>query len=249
MSNQQMGPPPLPAGSGKTSGLAIASLVLALLVFIPGAAVVAIILGIIALSKISSSSGRLRGQGLAIAGLCIGGIWLVMGCMILPAMLLPALSRARSEARAAACRANLKQLGLSISLYQMDYPNDMPPDLATLCAKGYLMIGINEGDIGRAILLHDTVLTCPECGGPVSSADVDGTSSYYYARVEAPQELHFPGQVPIAWDKRICHPRGVNVLYADGHVDYTPVEVLRQRLDEYSGVYEKPAQMPLAAER
>ena len=39
---------------------------------------------------------------------------------ILAAMLLPALSRARQQARSAACKSNLKQIGLSMGMYQTD---------------------------------------------------------------------------------------------------------------------------------
>ncbi|MCX7705061.1 MAG: DUF1559 domain-containing protein [bacterium] len=42
-------------------------------------------------------------------------------------MLLPALSRARERARAAVCINNLKQLGLSVTLYATDYDGWAPP--------------------------------------------------------------------------------------------------------------------------
>lgn len=40
---------------------------------------------------------------------------------ILAAMLLPALTRARQQARAVACRSNLKQIGYSCGMYQTDF--------------------------------------------------------------------------------------------------------------------------------
>src|SRR3989442_6088652 len=61
---------PMPTQAGKTSGMAIASLVLAILTLptcgIGG--IVGLILGIVSLVKISNSQGRLSGKGLAIAG-------------------------------------------------------------------------------------------------------------------------------------------------------------------------------------
>lgn len=45
---------------------------------------------------------------------------------ILAAMLLPALAKAREQARAAACRSNLKQIGLSFGMYQTDYDEYFP---------------------------------------------------------------------------------------------------------------------------
>lgn len=45
---------------------------------------------------------------------------------ILAAMLLPALTKAREQARSVSCRSNLKQLGLSIGMYQADYDEYLP---------------------------------------------------------------------------------------------------------------------------
>ena len=46
---------------------------------------------------------------------------------ILAAMLLPALSQARENARRAVCMNNLKQLGIIITLYTLDYNEYLPP--------------------------------------------------------------------------------------------------------------------------
>lgn len=45
---------------------------------------------------------------------------------ILAAMLLPALTKAREQARSVTCRNNLKQLGLSLGMYQTDYDEFFP---------------------------------------------------------------------------------------------------------------------------
>jgi prepilin-type processing-associated H-X9-DG protein len=54
---------------------------------------------------------------------------------ILAAMLLPALTKAREQARSVSCRSNLKQLGLSIGMYQADYNEFLPTNESTTYAS------------------------------------------------------------------------------------------------------------------
>jgi len=45
---------------------------------------------------------------------------------ILAAMLLPALASAKARARSLACKNNLKQVGLSVNLYALDFGDELP---------------------------------------------------------------------------------------------------------------------------
>lgn len=58
--------------ASRTSVAAILSLVCALVCFVPGLSILAIILGIAAIVMIGSSQGRVTGKGLAISGILIG---------------------------------------------------------------------------------------------------------------------------------------------------------------------------------
>jgi len=127
-------PPPLSLAppEAKTSGMAIASLVLGILGLCGITALVGLILGIISLVKINRSGGRLSGQGLAIAGICVSGLMLFMSIPFMAALTLPALARARQPAQTIYCITNMKQLALAVRTYAVDHNGQLPP-AATWC--------------------------------------------------------------------------------------------------------------------
>lgn len=117
--------PVSPATPAKTSGMAVASLVLGVL---GCTSPVGLILGFVALKKINASQGRLGGRGLALAGVIVSGCMLALGVLaIIPAaMLLPALAKAKSKAQAINCVNNVKQLSLAVRIYSTDNNDKFP---------------------------------------------------------------------------------------------------------------------------
>src|SRR5688572_15209934 len=108
-------PPPKP------SGLAIASLVLAILGFCTGGltGLIGLILGITAVIGINKSQGRISGSGLAIAGIVVGA--LSMLCLPLQiAMFLPAFTQARLGVKNARATGNLHQIDGALRQYAND---------------------------------------------------------------------------------------------------------------------------------
>jgi Domain of unknown function (DUF4190)/GYF domain 2 len=154
-----LAPPSLPAATpAKTSGMAITSLVLAILgLFSCGiTAVLGLIFGIIALIKVRNSGGRLNGFGFALTAIILSVIIL----LIMPAMLLPALARAKLKAQAITCLYNEKQLALAALIYADKHGNQLP-QAATWC------------DDIKPFVTSEKVFKCP-------STDANGRCDYAF---------------------------------------------------------------------
>jgi prepilin-type processing-associated H-X9-DG protein len=115
--------PPANLQPSRTSRLAIWSLVLGLIGVITFGitSIVGLVLGIIALVKISKARGALGGLGFALAGTVVSGF-----CLLFAATLLPALSQAQTKAKTISCMNNTKQLCLGVMMYASDNANQLP---------------------------------------------------------------------------------------------------------------------------
>jgi type II secretory pathway pseudopilin PulG len=130
-------PPPIssvPASSmhstaQKTSGMAITSLVVSLLgVLTCGfTGPIGVILGIVSLSKINKSRGTLGGNGLAIAGIAVGGVMSLIMIPLMAAMLLPALAKAKERANQIKCMNHARQINLALQVYASENGGVYPP--------------------------------------------------------------------------------------------------------------------------
>src|ERR1700731_537992 len=122
-----LGSPPVPAASSiaaapiesHTSGKAIASLICGIFFFILPAAIVAVILGHLSYSEIQKSLGRIRGRGLAFAGLILGyfGVAFVPLILIIAAIAIPNLLRAKMAANEASAVGSLRSYQYAMGAY------------------------------------------------------------------------------------------------------------------------------------
>jgi prepilin-type processing-associated H-X9-DG protein len=218
-----VGPPPVPSVEGKTSSLAIWSLVLGI-VGLPlcGLGTIAgLVLGILAIVKINQSAGALKGRGLAIAGIVISSIAL----LVLPAaMLLPALARAKGRAQSIICMNNLKQLGLGMMMYRTDNKEQWP------AANKWC-------DAIHSYVVSDKPFKC------VASTTSERSSYAFNARLAGTpgSEVRDPARTVLVFEceggwnvaggpelllKRSRHLGAVGVVFADGHSEMVrPVRV------------------------
>ena len=127
-------PSPLPSAGiptavapPRTSGLAVTSLVLGILGLLSCGltALVGLVLGFVALSRIKHSNGQLGGQGLAMAGTIVSAACLLL-IPVPVGMLLPALAKAKQKAAGVRCMNNVKQLNLGLIMYANDNKDQFP---------------------------------------------------------------------------------------------------------------------------
>jgi type IV pilus assembly protein PilA len=108
-----------PAVPIETSGKAIVSLIFGLFFFFFPFSVVAIIFGHLSLSEIRKSAGRLKGNGLATAGLILGygGLVAIPMILIIAAIAIPNLLRARMAANESSAVASIRTISTAEITY------------------------------------------------------------------------------------------------------------------------------------
>src|ERR1700676_1764884 len=113
-----------PLANTETSGKAIVSLICGLLFFIPFLFIAAIVFGHLALSEIRKSAGRLKGEGIAIAGLVLGYLWIAVTpiFLIIAAIAIPNFLRARMTANEASAIGSVRTLVVGETTYATMHP-------------------------------------------------------------------------------------------------------------------------------
>lgn len=119
------GPSVAPKASAETSRKAIVSLVCGLLFFVPMAFIAAVVFGHLALSEIRKSAGRLKGEGLAMAGLVLAYIWIagIPIFLILAAIAIPNFLRARMAANESSAVASMRTIETAEVTYSTNHPD------------------------------------------------------------------------------------------------------------------------------
>ena len=165
----QPAPPARPyLGQQETDGKAVGSLVLGILAMFPFGfltGIPAIILGHLSRKSIRESLGRLRGEGMALAGLIMGyvSIAAVPVILIIAAIAIPSLLRARMLANESAAASTVRTFTTSQMLYANKYPSvGYARDLATLGMGSAMHCSEAEATSEHACLI-DRPLGSPNC--------------------------------------------------------------------------------------
>jgi hypothetical protein len=163
----------------------VISLVCGLLFFVPLAFIAAIVFGHLGLSEIRRSAGRLKGEGLAIAGLVLGYIWIagIPLVLIVAAIAIPNLLRARMAANEASAVSMVRSIAAAEATYA-----------AAHAEEGYTCSLSSLGDAG----LNGTGLINGQRYGYAfelsgCTAGADGRANIKYQIVAYPQRIHQTG--------------------------------------------------------
>ena len=201
---QSRTPPP-------TSGLAITSLICGIFGCLGITAVAGLILGIVSLIKINRSGGKLGGQPIAIAGLCISALMLLVAFPV-AGLTLPALAKAKNRAHTIQCVNNLRQLALAARMYA-DQHGDRFPNATNWCDL------IQPGTSVR-------VFQCPASRGSLCGYGYNAAVSGQPVDEVNPSTVLF-FEIPGGWNvsggpeqliQASRHGGVINVAFADGSV-------------------------------
>jgi len=214
-----------PTNPPKTSRMAIASLVLAILspftCFIT--AIPAIILGIVALVKISKSAGQSKGVGPAVTGIALP-VLLLPFVAIFMGILFPALSRFRQISFRVVCGTNMSGLGKAMLIYTNDY-DDKSPTSSKWCD---LLIEHSE--------VSKKQFTCPGATqGPCNYAMNKNIENFDKGNTPPDMVVLFethPGWNQVGGPEILTtenhQGEGCNVLFADNHVEFVKTKNLNK---------------------
>lgn len=152
---------------------------------------------------------------------------------VLAGLLLPVVSRAKEEGRATVCLSNLRQIGIALQLYVQDNQNRLPVmydrPVATNSATTNLTARPSVDKVLANPLGSLAVLKCPSDNRQLY--EKTGSSYSWNSLLNGQDADHLsvfaipfdPHQIPVMFDKEAFHrargaKKGVNYLYADGHI-------------------------------
>ena len=139
-------------------------------------------------------------------------------------VLLPALNRAREQANRVKSASNLRQIGMGAIMYANNHNGRFPPDLGTIAA---------DQDLAGDVFRNPRV----DAHGPPPPADPKQLAQWVnqhadYVWVGAGKTAAAAADVPLAYENPEQNTGGLNILYADGHVEFFPMPQAQQEIQK-----------------
>jgi prepilin-type processing-associated H-X9-DG protein len=157
----------------------------------------------------AAADPKIGGQGPARVGVILGIVSITVWVAVC-ALAVPATMRARQQAIRVQCMSQLRQIGMATMMYASANSGFLPPTMDELV---------------KSRLIPAMLFTCPACAGnatkPVASTGAYGNYNYIYLGAgRRLQTLRPASSTPLVYELPTNHTDpGINVLYADGHVE------------------------------
>jgi prepilin-type N-terminal cleavage/methylation domain-containing protein/prepilin-type processing-associated H-X9-DG protein len=168
-----------------------------------------------------------RGPGFTLVELLV----VIAVIAILAALLLPVVAKSKEQGKSAACLSNLRQVGIALQVYVQDHDDKLPVmhNYSTDTNLPPITNSLGTMDLVLSNYLGNVrVLRCLSDRAVFESTG----SSYWWNTLVNGQDAEqlsifsfdfAPHHVPLVFDKEAFHSaagkgRGVNYLYADGHI-------------------------------
>lgn len=148
---------------------------------------------------------------------------------ILAALLLPVIAKSKERGKSVSCLSNLHQIGIALQLFVQDNENKMPVVYDALISTNAPPVTNSMDLVLSNYLGNARVLLCPSDNKQLFAQT--GSSYAWNSLINGQDADHFvvfaidfdPHNIPLAFDKEAFHAgvgtgRGVNYLYADGHI-------------------------------
>ena len=144
-------------GGSQTSGKATASLILGIssIVGMCFTGIIGVVLGILALSDISKSRGRVQGKGMAVTGIVLSSLGIVWTLMVMTLMLLPAVQQVREAARRTASQNNIRQQIIGMHNYVSVNQSFPQLDKSGLSWRVHLLPYLGENELYEQFRLDE----------------------------------------------------------------------------------------------
>jgi prepilin-type N-terminal cleavage/methylation domain-containing protein/prepilin-type processing-associated H-X9-DG protein len=151
---------------------------------------------------------------------------------VLASLLLPTLGKAKEAGRSTVCLGNLRQVGIALQLYVQDNDNRLP----VMRDRLFETNGVPDTNATESIDLvlsnHLGAVQVLRCPSDFKRIYEQTRSSYSWNSLLNGQDAEHlsvltipfdPHQIPVVFDKEAFHAargekRGLNYLYADGHI-------------------------------
>jgi prepilin-type processing-associated H-X9-DG protein len=181
----------------------------------------AVLLGIKALRQIRQSQGQLRGKGMAIGGIVLGGIAVPASLLALGLYLVfPLLMRARRQEQVTGTEEHMRVVLMACEEYAADDNDFLPPSLAPVVTM-YSLPTKALRDVRNPAPPMTQPAVDPDYGK--YEAEIVGHSDFVYVGDGLRLTMKGPARVMVLFAKTLVDGRRL-IGFADGHVEQVPAE-------------------------